>query len=289
MKITNHHNLSPPIVKALSRDDYTRGKSHRSVTQLIDSPQVRILRERHWDDLTEDVSEKMWTVLGTAVHRIFEDHAGDDVISEERLFVEVDDWVISGAIDLQDARGIVDYKCTSVWSVIHDKIEWELQLNAYAWLMRHAKGVAPQELRIVAVMRDWNRRQAESDASYPQAPIAELPITRWSDSDQDKYMEGRIALHQFAEFRNFSDESLPPCTDAERWTRPTTYAAKKTTHKRALKVFDSMEEAESFLERRGHADSKWHEVEVRHGVHVRCDQNWCRVAEFCDQWRGEND
>ena len=240
MKITNHHNLSPPIVKALSRDDYTRGKSHRSVTQLIDSPQVRILRERHWDDLTEDVSEKMWTVLGTAVHRIFEDHAGDDVISEERLFVEVDDWVISGAIDLQDARGIVDYKCTSVWSVIHDKIEWELQLNAYAWLMRHAKGVSPKELRIVAVMRDWNRRQAESDASYPQAPIAELPITRWSDSDQDKYMEGRIALHQFAEFRNFSDESLPPCTDAERWTRPTTYAAKKTTQKRALKVFDSM-------------------------------------------------
>ena len=289
MKITNHHNLSPPIVKALSRDDYTRGKSHRSVTQLIDSPQVRILRERHWDDLTEDVSEKMWTVLGTAVHRIFEDHAGDDVISEERLFVEVDDWVISGAIDLQDERGIVDYKCTSVWSVIHDKIEWELQLNAYAWLMRHAKGVSPQELRIVAVMRDWNRRQAESDASYPQAPIAELPITRWSDSDQDKYMEGRIALHQFAEFRNFSDESLPPCTDAERWTRPTTYAAKKTTQKRALKVFDSMEEAESFLEKRGHADSKWHEVEVRHGAHVRCDQNWCRVAEFCDQWRGEND
>ena len=289
MKITNHHNLSPPIVKALSRDDYTRGKSHRSVTQLIDSPQVRILRERHWDDLTEDVSEKMWTVLGTAVHRIFEDHAGDDVISEERLFVEVDDGVIRGAIDLQEERGIVDYKCTSVWSVIHDKIEWELQLNAYAWLMRHAKGVAPQELRIVAVMRDWNRRQAESDASYPQAPIAELPITRWSDSDQDKYMGGRIALHQFAEFRNFSDESLPPCTDAERWTRPTPYAAKKTTHKRALKVFDSMEEAESFLERRGHADSKWHEVEVRHGVHVRCDQNWCRVAEFCDQWRGEND
>ena len=289
MKITNHHNLSPPIVKALSRDDYTRGKSHRSVTQLIDSPQVRILRERHWDDLTEDVSEKMWTALGTAVHRIFEDHAGDDVISEERLFVEVDDWIISGAIDLQDARGIVDYKCTSVCSVIHDKIEWELQLNAYAWLMRHAKGVSPKELRIVAVMRDWIRRQAECDASYPQAPIAELPITRWSDSDQDKYMGGRIALHQFAEFRNFSDESLPPCTDAERWTRPTTYAAKKTTQKRALKVFDSMEEAESFLEKRGHADSQWHEVEVRHGVHVRCDQNWCRVAEFCDQWRGEND
>ena len=84
MKITNHHNLSAPIVEALSRDDYTRGASHRSVTQLIDSPRIRILRERHWDELTEDVSEKMWSVLGTAVHRIFEDYAGDDVISEER-------------------------------------------------------------------------------------------------------------------------------------------------------------------------------------------------------------
>ena len=123
----------------------------------------------------------MWSVLGTAVHKVFEDHTEGDV-SEERLFVEVDDWVISGAIDLQDARGIVDYKCTSVWSVIHDKIERELQLNAYAWLMRHSKNVNPQELRIVAVMRDWNRRQAENDAHYPQAPIAELPITRWSDS-----------------------------------------------------------------------------------------------------------
>ena len=78
MRITNHHNLSAPIVKALSRDDYTRGASHRSVTQLIDSPRIRILRERHWDELTEDISEKMWSVLGTAVHRIFEDHAGDD-------------------------------------------------------------------------------------------------------------------------------------------------------------------------------------------------------------------
>ena len=97
MRITNHHNLSAPIVKALSRDDYTRGASHRSVTQLIDSPRIRILRERHWDELTEDVSEKMWSVLGTAVHRIFEDHAGDDVISEERLFVEVDGTMMSVA------------------------------------------------------------------------------------------------------------------------------------------------------------------------------------------------
>ena len=284
MKITNHHNLSQPIVQALSRDDYTRGASHRSVTQLIDSPRIRILRERHWDELTEDISEKMWSVLGTAVHRIFEDYAGDDVISEERLFVEVDGWVISGAIDVQDQDGPIDYKCTSVWSVIHDKIEWELQLNAYAWLMRHAKGVRSKSLRIIAVMRDWNRREAERNESYPPAPIQTINVTLWSDEKQDAYMAERISLHQDAEFADFNDEPLPPCTDTERWTRPTTYAAKKKANKRALRVFDSMEDAEAYLESQGLADSKEHEVEVREGVHVRCDQNWCRVAEFCDQW-----
>ena len=286
MKVTNNHNLPPTIVSALSRDDYTRGKSHRSVTQLIDSPQVRILRERHWDSLTEDVSEKMWSVLGTAVHKVFEDHTEGDVISEERLFVEVDDWVISGAIDLQDARGIVDYKCTSVWSVIHDKIEWELQLNAYAWLMRHSKNVNPQELRIIAVMRDWNRRQAENDANYPQAPIAELPITRWSDSDQDSYMEERIALHQEAEFRSFNDESLPLCTESEMWARPDKFAVKKAGNKRALRVFDSMDEAKAYWSDLDEGVSA--EIEVRKGAYVRCEDNWCRVAEFCEQHQGRS-
>jgi len=283
VKITNHHNLAAPIVKALSRDDYTRGNSHRSVTQLIDSPRVRILRERHWDSLEEDISEKLWSVLGTAVHKVFEDHSGEDVVSEERLFVEVDGWVISGAIDLQDADGPSDYKCTSVWAVIHEKVEWEYQLNAYAWLMRHAKGVRSKKLSIIAVMRDWNRRQAESSNDYPQAPIATLDIPMWSDEEQDAFMDHRIGLHKDAEFRNLVDERLPDCTDEERWTKPSTYAVKKGTNKRALRVFDSQDEAQSYIEQ-NELDDK-HHIEHRLGEYTRCAGNWCRVAEFCDQWQ----
>jgi len=283
VKITNNHNLAAPIVKALSRDDYTRGNSHRSVTQLIDSPRVRILRERHWDSLEEDISEKLWSVLGTAVHKVFEDHSGEDVISEERLFVEVDGWVISGAIDLQDADGPSDYKCTSVWAVIHEKVEWEYQLNAYAWLMRHAKGVHSKKLSIIAVMRDWNRRQAESSNDYPQAPIATLDIPMWSDEEQDAFMDHRIGLHKDAEFRNLVDERLPDCTDEERWTKPSTYAVKKGTNKRALRVFDSQDEAQSYIEQ-NELDNK-HHIEHRLGEYTRCAGNWCRVAEFCDQWQ----
>ena len=59
MKITNKHKLPTPIVNALSKDTYTRGNSHRSVTQLIDSPRIRILTEKHWEDLEEDISSKL--------------------------------------------------------------------------------------------------------------------------------------------------------------------------------------------------------------------------------------
>ena len=155
--------------------------------------------------------------------------------------------------------------------------------------MRHAKDAESRSLRIVAIMRDWNRREAERNDDYPSAPIQTINIKRWSDQEQDQYMRDRIKLHQDAEFASFNDEPLPPCSDHERWTRPTKYAAKKKTNKRALRVFDSMTEADEYLAAQGFADSNAHEVEVREGTHTRCDQNWCRVAEFCDQWRDDND
>jgi len=282
VRVTNNHNLASPIVAALSRDDYTRGKSHRSVTQLIDSPRIRILREKHWDSLEEDVSEKLWSVLGTAVHKVFEDYSGDDVISEERLFVDVDGWTISGAIDLQDDEGPIDYKCTSVWAVIHSKVEWELQLNAYAWLMRHAKQRHSKRLRIIAVMRDWNRRMADNSSDYPQAPIATIDVPLWSERDQNDYMAERISLHQEAEFANIVGDRLPDCTDNERWAKDPKFAVKKGTNKRALRVFDSSDEAEAYI-KTNNLDNK-HHIEHRPGEYTRCASNWCRVAEFCDQW-----
>ena len=57
MKLTNKFNLPAPIVAALSENNYTKGESHRSVTTLIDSPRVRILREKYEDQIEEDVSE----------------------------------------------------------------------------------------------------------------------------------------------------------------------------------------------------------------------------------------
>ena len=72
MNYTNVTNLPQPIFKALTHSGYTRGHSNRSVTQLIDSPRVRILRKEHDDDITEDVSDMGWCVLGRSVNKLFE-------------------------------------------------------------------------------------------------------------------------------------------------------------------------------------------------------------------------
>jgi hypothetical protein len=75
------------------------------------------------------------------------------------------------------------------------------------------------------------------------------------------------------------------CSDKERWTKPTTYAVKKSGRVRAIKVHDSIKTAEEQVEALG----KDHHVETREGECVRCSGDWCRVSQWCDQYTGEID
>lgn len=286
VKITNKYNLPDPVYQALTRDDYSRGDSDISVTQLIDSPRVVTLRENHKDKIEEDVSEKLWSVLGTAVHHMFEQYESDNHVVEERVFHEVDGLKMSGAIDLQkiDEDGkvlIYDYKCTSVWSIIFGKQEWENQLNSYAWLLRHGKGLEVSGLNIIAILRDWKKNDSLSKPDYPKSPIIIHPIHLWTKEHQDRYMSDKIAIHIQARQDYADGKELIECTDEERWARPTTYACKKKTVKRAVKVFDSAEDANKFAEKNGLI------VEERLGVSTRCEQNYCQVADFCSQFQNK--
>lgn len=282
MILTNKFGLPDPVVKALTRNAYSKGESNRSITQLIDAPRVRILRQEHWEELEEDVSEKMWAVLGTAAHKMFEDTADDKHISEERLFTEIDGWVVSGAIDVQkiddDGLTIMDYKTTSVWSVIMGKVEWERQLNCYAELVRRAKGSKVKALKVIAILRDWRSRDAEEKPDYPRAPIVEVDIPLWPESKASAYLNERVELHQKAEFDRLTGSELPDCSEEERWIKESKWAIKKKGQKRAVKVFDNEQDARAAL-----VDGM--ELEFRRGEAVRCTANWCRVNAWCSQYQ----
>jgi hypothetical protein len=287
MKITNRHNLPDTFLSFARKDNYTKGKSDISVTTLIDAPRVNILRQQERDKIEVDAVDMIWPLLGTAVHHMLEtsDPKGN-VTMEERLFVDINGWIVSGQIDHQEEIGgmihISDYKVTSVWSVIYGKEDWVRQLNCYAQLVRMAKGRDVRSVRIIAVLRDWQRREAQFKPEYPQAPVVSVDIPLWPEEQAMAYMQDRVMLHQDAQLLWDTQEAVVECSDEERWTKPDTWAVMKGGAKRAVKVFDNNSEAIAHAVLLGKAYSVTH----RKGGRTRCE-NYCSVAEFCTQWMME--
>lgn len=61
--ITNKHNLPQTLVNLAESRDYSRGNSHRSITQLIDAPQISVLRMINENRITEDVVDTFGLIL----------------------------------------------------------------------------------------------------------------------------------------------------------------------------------------------------------------------------------
>lgn len=304
MRFTNRHNLPEPVVRALTEDNYSKGGADLSVTQIIDSPRIPLLRAEHEDGVTEDVTDRVWSLFGTAVHNIFENYAEGKYVPEERLYIETQGLTVSGAMDIQyvgEHQKIFDYKVTSAWTLIFGKKawvdgkvvflgkqEWENQLNVYAHLRRkgHRKGeneplgLETDGLRIIVILRDWQQSKADMDPEYPQCQIVPIKINLWSPEEQERYFEERVAIHREARELYESDGILPLCSDAERWPKETKYAVMKKGNKRATRVYSSRVAAEQHAEE----DAKFY-VEERPGEFSRCEKDFCRVSQWCDQFR----
>ena len=284
MKLTNKFGIPETFINVLRRPTYSKGAAHLSVTQLINSPKIVALTKKFEDELEQDVSDMVWSIFGSAIHGVLEHGKDDNHIVEERLHAMIDGWKISGAVDLQIVNelggiSIRDYKTCSVWSVMNEKIEWEQQLNIYAWLVETVKeDFHVTDLGIVAIIRDWSRRDAARNPDYPQAPVKEIPIKIWPYQDREAFIKERISHHSACEFAMETNESLPECTPEEMWEKPTTYALKKKGGVRAIKVYETQEEAEKAC------DPKVHEIEVRLGSRTRCE-SFCPVNTYCQQWR----
>ena len=276
MKITNNHKLPKSFVDFARNDKYSKGNADISVTTLIDSPRVRLMRDHFSNQRTVDAVDMIWPLFGTAVHHILESSgASEDVILEERLFSEVDGWVLSGAVDHQKVDrsnvSITDYKVTSVWSVIYGKIEWERQLNLYAYLVQKNKGKKVNSLQICAILRDWNSRDAKYKQDYPSAPVVLVDIPVWDEETRINYIKERISIHQEAQKMYDAEGEFPFCSDDETWKRSDAWAVKKKGNKRALRVFETEELAQEFaVAHKARKNEYILEIEHREGEYVRC-------------------
>jgi hypothetical protein len=284
VNLTNHADLPSAIVEAIRNDPYDAGDCHISVTRLIGPPQIRILERWHDAELTEDASDRIWSLVGQIGHGILE-RAEARALSEQRLFADCEGWRISGQFDrmtVDDDGGLADYKFTSVWAVLDGpKPEWVQQLNVLRWLA-HVNGYPPiRRLAIVAVLRDWSRGKARQGGDYPPHQVKVVPVPVWDLAEAAAYVAERVRLHQAAERAAAEGRPLPACTAAERWAKPDSWAVKKPGRKSALRVFGTEADARALA-----VQTPSGYVEHRPGESVRC-ADYCAVAPFCAQRRAE--
>lgn len=292
MKITNRFNLPATILNAVKDDEYSKGDSVLSVTQLISPPRIVLLQDVNADNLTVDVVDRVPALLGTAVHKVIEKGSKDipGHIVEERLYANVNGWKISGAVDLQIDNGdgtweVNDYKVTTVYSVMSEKAEWIQQLNCYSYLCALV-GRKITSLKIIAILRDWQRKTASMRADYPQSQVIAVDIPLWTFDEQLKYITSRVALHQLAKISVDNGQPPPYCTNQERWLRDETWAVMKEGRKAAIRLHDNYKDAEDQARVLGE-DGGTYTVEHRRGTPTRCAGNYCMVANWCRQYQEE--
>jgi len=286
MKITNKHNIPATLMALAERDFYTKGKANYSVTEILSPPRIQRLREKHFDEIETDAADMLWSLMGSALHVVAERSEVNDHINEERLYLNIDGVVLSGAIDLQKIEGdfvdITDYKFTSAWALRADKPDWEQQQNVYAYLVEKVKGLKVRSLSICALIRDWSRREAAVKPDYPQAPIQMVQIPLWKMNFTEKFIQMRLDAHRHAKVSADWGDELPECDEDERWIRETKYAVMKEGRKTAVRLFDTQEEADELKS----TDPK-HYIQIRKGEAVRCTGNFCGVAQWCSQFKRE--
>lgn len=277
MKLTNRMNLPQPLVDAVRNDSYDGPKDPNSisVTTLLKPPRMVALEKQFAEQLEEDASERIWSLMGQVVHGILE-RADKTGVAERRLTIQVEGWTVSGAMDRYIYGTLQDYKTVTAYKFKDGgvPIEYEQQLNIYSEILRQ-HGHPVDRAEIVGILRDWSKLEARRDANYPQTQVLVRPVLLWPSDRAQKFIRERVILHQQARV------TLPMCSGDDRWARPDKFAVMKAGASKATKLYDNHADAEK------HATTdKNYSVEIRVGENIRC-ANYCAVSEFCSQYQEE--
>jgi hypothetical protein len=277
MTITNKLGLPAGLVRAVSTERHNAAGC-LSATTLIQGVKQIILTDRHWEELCDDVADRVWAIWGTAVHSLLESEGENDFAEQEMSF-SVDDITVTGRIDNYNMKTgtICDYKTASINKVrFGDFSDWYTQGMIYAWLL-HNNNFPVSQCRFIALLKDHSKTEAARDSKYPQNPVFvyEFPVSAVGLFKIGVFIREKVAA--YTHFSSFSDDEIPACAPAERWEKPPVFAVKKDGCKKAVKLFDEQAAAEAKAADLG----KGYFVEHRVGGSVKC-QSYCLCREFCD-------
>ena len=302
-------NLPRSIVYALESQNYDRGLSDYTVTELISPAFQSALRKEHFHSIKEDASDRIWALLGSSVHYMIEQahkkEAGS--FAEKRIYMPFQDKTISGQFDLFQDGILTDYKVTSAWAVKDGpKDDWVAQLNLLDLLLNYQRGLRVEKLQIVAILRDWSDTTRKKNPDwYPRKPIKVIDIEIWDRNTQKQYLSTRIEEHDMVRFYLDSKTYVPGvefeknliCTPEERWRKPDTWAVMKHGVKRAIKLFKENEHVEPLEQAKeltiqkneegGKIEVQEYYIQHRAGEDTRCE-SYCSVNHKCPHFNKGN-
>ena len=291
MNYTNDNDLPQPFVNAVKSNHRYTPKRY-SVTDVLGGTCEAVLKRRHDSDITEDVSQRIWALFGTAVHKVLEQaEASPTQLQEQWFSVEVQDgYTLSGIFDLYDeaTQTVTDWKTTSVWTVTFGDFEkWRRQTLIYCWMLeRH--GFKARRGEIVAILRDHSARKAKTERDYPKHPVFRIG---WDFTDEDMLWAERYVSEWFSDValqEKLPDHELEMCSPEERWNKPDKWAVMRKGQKKAVKLFGSEKEALGFMDWLAVQPSNKGRglyVEHRQGEDTKCE-SYCPVAQWCPYTKG---
>ena len=283
MIITNKYNLPQAYVDAV-KETHPIIEKHYSVTGLLNPIRELLLKRRHYDEIEQDVSDMVWLLFGSAVHKIIEESDKTGYAEYELEQQIIGDYKLTGICDLYNESefAVEDHKTVSVYKIIkQDFDDWKKQGLMYAWMLRK-QGKLVTKLRFHALMKDWSakdyRQSQYSGKFYP-----EHPIWTWEHEITENdmiFIESFIfdKFKEIVEAEKLSDDELPICSMEERWNDGEKYKIVKAGQKRALKITNDEAEALTIAQSNNAA------IETIKGEDRKC-KDYCLVCKFCKHWK----
>lgn len=221
MKYVKGLGVPDAFYRAVVNDPYVK-LGDFSATGLLQPPRAAVLLELYKDTIEVDVATRVAACIGQGVHSLLERGArpGIDLV-EKRYFgnFEVDGklYVVSAQIDLYegDTKTLSDWKTTKAFAFSKKagngkKPEWVQQMNIQRLLMEQ-NGVEVKALKIIGILKDWDKRKSLTEAGYPISEIVEAQMPLWSTKETNDFIVDRIRAHVAAKTH------LPQCTLKENW------------------------------------------------------------------------
>lgn len=281
MKITNKLNLPDMLQRAVERDYQYRDKRY-SITSLLDPDRVLMLKRRHNDEIEQDVSECIWMLFGTVTHYALEtgiECRENEYVEEHLEYTFPSGYTLSGIIDHVEDY-IDDYKTASIWTVIYgsNNEHWKKQLQMGAYLHYKEHGNWINKGRIIAILKDFNKKDSLLKDNYPKLPVQVINFDLGTPEEVEEWIVKRFKRIEYLE--KLSDLDLPLCSMEERFNSGDKYAVKKKVWKKAFRVFDSLDEARELLIELERKYPGEYEIEERIGEDKKC-KDYCSCCQFC--------